>query len=324
MDISLKGRLSAIVKNFRDEADPYSYYVYRFFLYAAFPLCLYWILKTPSPGIAIGALAGVGVLLALIGDKRILGHKFFWAIITLILLVIEVRAIHKDRQDQLDAHKVDLATQAAYYQGTLKTILETHESQMTQNQTHFDQTLGKMNTLADSSQIAINLSTETLNQATGGDSWIEMVPLRLGGPPLDQVGVDVRGKHPFYGDILEIYDASGLHRRKPTFPFPAFESLVVSMSLPTFYPGWGKPLRVSVPITNEKTQSYELRMIGKFTMEQEWISLYRTDAGTWSMAGEVHRGNKLLSKWADPDFPKDFKLQPPTLPLDPHLQPMNR
>jgi hypothetical protein len=57
----------------------------------------------PSAGIAIGFLGGVGVIVALVGDKNLTpSHKVIWAAITLCFLVIEVRAIKQDRKEQYD------------------------------------------------------------------------------------------------------------------------------------------------------------------------------------------------------------------------------
>jgi hypothetical protein len=187
---------------------------------------------------------------------------------------------------------------------------------MAQNQEHFVQTLGQMRGLASSSQKAIDLSSEAIGQITGGESWIQIGPGTVGEQPLSSLAVFVRGKYPFFGESMEVYESSGLHNRRRTFPFPAPPSLIAVASLRTYYPRFAYPLAVSVPLTSERAQIFEFRIIGRGEVIQEWMKLYRSRE-RWLFAWEIHRGNKLLATWKEASFPDDWKLEPPTEPLDP-------
>jgi|SRR5882762_62208 len=264
--------------------------VYWLCLLTSVAVCLVWMFHLPTAGKAIGVLGGVGVVVALCGERLPQGHRVPWAIITVILLVTEVRAIDNDHREQNDAH--------------LKELRET---------------LGKMNDLAEKGEKAIELSTEAVGQITGGDTWIEIIPDRGRGQPFTSFGVVVHGKYPFYGESVEVYDVSGLHRRRPTFPPPAPDSLIAEAPLRTYYPGSAHALVLSVPLTNERAQAFEFRIVGRTGMIEQLVNFSRSRED-WRFSSEVHRGNVLLRRWADPKFPKDWKLEPPP-PVDPKLYP---
>jgi hypothetical protein len=155
-------------------------------------------------------------------------------------------------------------------------------------------------------------------EITGADTWIRIDPVRLGGEPLSDLYVTVHGKYPFYGESLEVYDSSGLHYRRRTFPYPAPPSLIATATLGTYYPRLSTPLSLSVPVTSERAQMFEFRIRGRTGVIQELLSLYRS-GDTWLTALEIHKGKKLLVKWKDPRFPDDWKLEVPAEPLDPKL-----
>lgn len=292
--------------------------VYWFCFLMSVVLCAVWTVHLPTAGKAIGALGAVGVIVALRGEKLPSTHRLPWAFITLLLLVMEVRAIDNDRAEQNRAHASDIAALNKQHEDTIDTIVHSSSSQMAQNQEHFDQTLDQMQGLASSGQKAIDLSNEAIGQITGKDTWLQITPVRLGGEPLSHFFVTVHGKYAFYGKFVEVYDSSGLHYRRRTFPFPAPASLIATATLETYYPQLSYPLALSVPVTSERAQMFEFRMFGRTGIVQEWLSLYRS-GDTWSTAMEIHRGKELLAKWKDPRFPEDWKLEPPTEPLDPKL-----
>ena len=74
----------------------------QFFILISVVSIVWFLFRLPSAGIAIGFLGAVGVIVALVGDNHLKSTKVLWAMITLCFLVIEVRAITKDRKDQYD------------------------------------------------------------------------------------------------------------------------------------------------------------------------------------------------------------------------------
>lgn len=241
--------------------------IYYGFLYLGIPAGVIGFVWSPGAGIAIGFLGLIGVITALKGESVSTRQKAAWALITCLALVVEVRAIYKDRDTQF------------------------HEY------------------------------LETLGQITGGDTWVDIGPMRLGGEPLNRLAIVAHGKYPFYGESVEVYDSSGLHFRRPAFPPPAPAALIAASQLRTYYPDIAYQIPLSVPVTSERAQAFEFRIFGRTGMTQESLRLYRS-GDTWFTAGEIHRGKEILMQWKDRGFPEDWKLEAPTEPLDPKLSPI--
>jgi hypothetical protein len=208
------------------------------------------------------------------------------------LLVIEVTAINEERTVQFQEHLHDLDQQRVAQAQTLLQILLTSQAQMSQNQAHFDATVSEVN--------------ETIAPITGGDSYIYLVPTR-GPDPLSSFAVFLHGKHPFFADAVDVYDSSAFHvmAHRTTF------GVVASAPLRTYYPGWAYHLSLSIPVTSERAQAFEFRIYGRTAFIQEFMQLYRTPTG-WSISYELHPRKEVTIKYGDPEFPKDFRLEPPS------------
>src|SRR5256885_11583886 len=127
--------------------SPVLHFLYWPSLIASAFFCLYWLNHLPSAGVAIGALGAVGVLVAIKGEKLQEGHRAVWALITLIFLVTEIRAIKKQDED----HAI-----------SMQTILDTYTQEATQNQQHFDATIKKLGDDAAENQQHFNATVEGL------------------------------------------------------------------------------------------------------------------------------------------------------------------
>jgi hypothetical protein len=295
--------------------------IYAVFLWFGFVLGLF-LVTHPSTNVAIGYLAGAAFLVSLRDEHVTYKHRALWAVMTIVLCVAEYRAIDKDRTENFEVHIHELSIQREAQSQILRSILETSNHQTAQNQSQFEKTVADMKDLAKASQEAIRLSNEAIGQVTGGDSWVDIGPVNLGGDPLSHLAITAHGRYPFYGESIEVYDSSGLHFRRPTYPSPAAASLIAVAQLGTVYPNVAHPLSFSVPVTNEPTQIFEFRVFGRTGITQETMKLYRSSSGTWLTAGETHRGKTMLGHWKDPGFPDDWKLETPTQPLDPKLSPI--
>jgi hypothetical protein len=159
--------------------DAWHYFVrgvYWFFLVGVFPWCAHWFYHLPSAGKAIGVLAAIGVVVAL-RENVPTRHRALWAFATLLLLVIEVKAIDKDRADQLLEHLRDLNRQQEAQAQTLLQITLTNEAQMAQNQTQFEQTLYEMAGINKLSRNAVTLSTKAVREITGGGQYCYLMAI---------------------------------------------------------------------------------------------------------------------------------------------------
>jgi hypothetical protein len=147
------------------------------------PVSLYWMFHLPPAGVAIGALGAVGVLVAL-KEGISPNHRFLWAVTTLFLLVVEVRAINNDREEQFESHIHELSWQRAAQAQTLLQIVEANRAEMSQNDAQFKGTISEMKDLGGLSRRAITLSGSALEHITGGDAYCYFAPQ----PPLNGVG----------------------------------------------------------------------------------------------------------------------------------------
>src|SRR5260370_26094569 len=136
--------------------------IYWFCLLASIPVCIFWMIHLPSAGKAIGVLGGAGVIVALRGEKLSVPHKILWAVVTLCLLVIEVRAIDKDRAEQSRDRLAELKKQDVANEATIREIVQANKQEMSQNQSQFNETLSQMNALT--------------TRLTGGDAYCYLVP----------------------------------------------------------------------------------------------------------------------------------------------------
>jgi hypothetical protein len=270
---------------------------------------------TMPVGFAIGAAGVVAATMTVRDGRWKVVEKFLWIVIIAGLWAMDVHNIFREQKTH-DAEQKLITDSLKDTQGKLADA----QGRLADTQNKLSAAISQLDVINQNQGKTLNLATDNLNQLTGGKSWIEIMPSRTA-VPLNGLTVFVHGQHPFYGQTLEIYDSSGLHRRRSTYPFPAPESLIAVVPLPTYYPGWAYPLNVPVPVTNERTQMFEFRIIGKYGMIQEWMKLSLSPVGGWSVSAEVHKGKQLLNKWADPKFPNDWQLEPPTTPLDPKLEP---
>jgi hypothetical protein len=157
-------------------------YLYWACLIFGLPACIYWTFRLPPAGVAIGALGAVGVLVAL-KDNIQSSHRFWWAVITLFLLVIEVRAIGNDRTEQFEFHLHELSWQREAQAQTLELIVEENRASMMQNDSQFQGTVSRMEDIGRLSHKAITLSGNALRHLTGGDAFCYLVPLESSESP---------------------------------------------------------------------------------------------------------------------------------------------
>jgi len=83
--------------------------IYYPLLVGGIPLCFLWLFyRLPVAGIAIGGLGLVGAIVAVRGENVTPWHKPMWALMSVLLLVVEVRAISHDRKEQDESHQREL------------------------------------------------------------------------------------------------------------------------------------------------------------------------------------------------------------------------
>lgn len=249
--------------------------LYWLFFVGGIPLCIIWFFHLPLAGYAIGVLGAVGVFVALRGESKLAEHKPIWALMTLLLLVIEIQAIKKDRDMQLSQHAAEFTKQQKD-SGDAASL----------NQQHFDATLGKMN--------------EAIAQITGGDSCLLLKPNEFQRNRLD-VLVSVNGKYTMRAVHVQFIPASGSR---------AFSGEpIVDRSLGDIAPFTSRILGSELIMGNESAQSFQVNTVAENASGLTWGTMDFARVGNkWATRYLPATGSKC--SYTDPDFPKEFKLPP--------------
>jgi hypothetical protein len=119
---------------------------------------LYWWKQLPTPGFAIGLLAVIAAVMSVHGEMRP-WHKVVWMLLIGALLVVEFRAITKDRADFASAE----AIRRHQENDSFKAIVDGLKASIAQSQEQFNATMEKTN--------------QVLQNVTGGDAYAVLVPL---------------------------------------------------------------------------------------------------------------------------------------------------
>jgi len=125
----------------------------------------------PVPGVAIGFLGVAAVAMAVRAPYFKPAEEVIWIVIAFSLFTVEIRAIYRDRDEY--------ATNQAQIRREENARLE---KMLSQNQDHFDKTLGEMKGISKLSGGALKLSSKALQQITGGGQYcyLEAEPVGSG------------------------------------------------------------------------------------------------------------------------------------------------
>jgi hypothetical protein len=173
-------------------------------------ITVYWLIRPPAPGYAIGALGAVAGIMS-VREIKTLG-KISWVVLLVCLLITEFRAIDKDRKDSAR----QLLTQRSDQDTKFKSVLDAQQSDFAatakgledsyqQSQREFHATMGGI--------------SRNVNTFTGGDSYsvLTYVPgqgslvfLHKGDYPLFSISAriaDLDNKNDIFGTVVEVGDS---------------------------------------------------------------------------------------------------------------------
>lgn len=158
-------------------------------------ICLLQDFPLRLPGLAIALLAAAAVVMAVRTDVLTKWEKIGWVLAAFLLFFVEVRTLHKDREEQNAAF---LSARLAGQRNFDQTAREFNTT-ITQAQKHFDATMARSDKL-------LGISREGLDDITGGESYAFIAAL-VGEHPPFQLLVVVKGKHGVHGASAEMYTA---------------------------------------------------------------------------------------------------------------------
>jgi hypothetical protein len=146
-------------------------------------LCLLQDFPFRLPGLAIGVLGAGAVVLSVRANDMTTWEKTGWICVAFLLLVAEVRALYRDREEQNATFiSARLAEDRNFGQ-----IANGIDATIAGAQKQFEETMKRSNAL-------LGISRESLDNITGGDSYTFVAAAIGPGPPFP-LAVWVKGKH---------------------------------------------------------------------------------------------------------------------------------
>jgi hypothetical protein len=142
-------------------------------------LAIHWSRNLPLPGYSVAVIAGVAALMSIQGDMK--GwQKAIWMLIIGAFLVVELRAINKDRVDAQKQANLDRATQDHSFAG----ILAEQNRQFKERKDGFSGTYERVTGVLATTQKVSTLAQDTLSNITGGESFGYAIPGTANGSPI--------------------------------------------------------------------------------------------------------------------------------------------
>jgi hypothetical protein len=261
-------------------------------LFASLFLCVYWVWRLPSAGVAIGALGAVGVFVALKGEEIQNGHRVVWAFITVVFLITEVRAIKE--QDEK-------------YAQTMKQLVDSYKDAKTENQTHFDTTVGKLDAhtsrleaLSKSQEDIAKLSNENLLQITGSKGQCHIFPTleeNSSGLPLVVFG----SKYPMYDVVVNVFVQS-MAWDSPEVMMQRARNPILVLNLGNVSGQYARHIGYNLPVQRGKNNRFQINIYSRAASFTEFL-VVTWNNGHWNIGMDLARNgtNKWISK-----TPKDF------------------
>ena len=161
--------------------------------FAAAPLIIWWWYRLPSPGYAIGVVALLAAVMSMQGDTR-RWQKALWMLLIGAFVILEFRAIDKDRADAVLADGDRRTVENSRFFTILTGLLDSNQ----QSQKQFQETMSRLDA-------TLNRVGDSIKTQTGGDSfaYVTFVP-----QPNQQFAVAItsRGRYPLHDIQVEMVD----------------------------------------------------------------------------------------------------------------------
>jgi hypothetical protein len=156
-------------------------------------LWVYWHLCVPSPGKAVAMLAVVAAVMSI---RDLSGFaKVCWVVLLFGFLLIEVKSIDNDRAEH-DRRQAELIKEEREHFGEIGRGIETA---IQKSDEHFTATMKKSDALVSASTRAVEMSSKSLGEITGGKSFAVVIPVLA--TPIHNgmefpLSVSVQGRYP--------------------------------------------------------------------------------------------------------------------------------
>lgn len=173
-------------------------------------LSAYWLFfRLPAPGIAVALLGAVAALMALRGEIR--GReKILWIMVVFSLLVVEIRAIQKDRAEAAREQAIARATEIENF----RKIGQGLTGEINESRRQFHTTMQSTDRLITNSTALETLAKKSIDDITGGSTFC-YVMVGFAGDKFELVAI-ARGSSPLHDVIVEMTDSDVVNNRIAT------------------------------------------------------------------------------------------------------------
>ncbi len=150
----------------------------------------YWWRHLPVPGYAIGVLAVLAAVMSVHSEVR-LWQKATWILLMGAFLVLEFRAIEKDRDEYAKAEHSRRIEENDQFQNIahgLTAAIQQSQVQFAATMSRFDATTSRMESILQKEERTAELAKQNLDQTTGGDGYVYLLVAPRGplNPPPDK------------------------------------------------------------------------------------------------------------------------------------------
>lgn len=232
--------------------------------------------------------------------------KFLWTVVIFALLIVELRAIDKDRtqyaNEQAQIRKEERNSFSAIADG-IRTAIQNSQNQ-------FQATTDRSNKILDQTANTARLSTESIKTMTGGDSfcYLDLVSVTAtGGIPT----IIQKGRYPLYDVTARIVDIAAIDKAGREHPGNIQMQVEIGYRL-ILHPGsiargsaWFSP-REYVRFTDAKRPDFNVFFSARNGLWHEVLRIRQVN-GQWLEVLSVFRTDGLRDTliYASP-IPKDF------------------
>jgi hypothetical protein len=162
----------------------------------------YWYFCIPTPGKSVAVLGVVAALMSLInGPKRF--ERLLWFCALALLVIVEFKAINKDKIDSAAAQQKFMETQKQSFM----TITSQAETNFKSTDTNLQSSISQLDEINKLTQKGVRDTEQTLTNLKGGDSFATIVP-QVDAANENEIPLVIvnRGEYTLTGITLKIID----------------------------------------------------------------------------------------------------------------------
>jgi hypothetical protein len=170
--------------------DVRRHFVFEALQVSALIVAMWWWCNLPVPGYSVAVIAALAAAMSIHGEMKP-WHKAIWMLLIGAFLILEFRAINKDRREYSQTESAKRIEESAAFQSIASGIDKTISS----SDKHFNATMGK--------------TTDVLSNITGGKSYAVVLPM-LGSYRPDRpvpLAIENHGLNILTGVSVTIYES---------------------------------------------------------------------------------------------------------------------